>query len=319
MMAGHTPICWLLLAALSWGCSTGSAGSAPPPEPSLARPSASATGTPATPEGTVRPTVAPTVAEVRFRVGEIAVVTATDGLQMRSMPSMGSGSERYTPLLPKGTDLYVISGPTAGSGYQWYEVSPISFHVTGLVEAPQSLVGPGSRGWVAVASDGGEGWLQHGVAACPAAPRDVQSLAGLTVGASLGCFGGVPITLPAEILPCNCDIDGPAAIEPEMFARHGWWGVTSAELEAYGGGVPQLVSVGTTAPLQKWPIDLPMLFLYLDPKGSFPAKAPVGQSVTVTGMFDHPAAAQCQVSLMAPDPLAPSDTCRYLFVLTSIK
>ena len=46
-------------------------------------------------------------------------------------------------MLPKGADLFVISGPKHGSGYHWYEVSPVTFQVTGLVEWPETIVGPG--------------------------------------------------------------------------------------------------------------------------------------------------------------------------------
>jgi hypothetical protein len=55
----------------------------------------------------------------------------------------------YQPVLPIGTELFVLDGPVAASGYTWYKVAPVSF---------AELDGPGS-GWVAIADKNGDPWI----------------------------------------------------------------------------------------------------------------------------------------------------------------
>jgi hypothetical protein len=270
-----------------------------------------------TPAATTRPTPRPSPTStagiapppISFKPGQIAIVTATEGLRMRTMPSVDGGSDRYAPLLPEDTDLYVISGPTHGSGYDWYEVSPITFRIRGIVEWPNTIVGPGSTGYVAAASREGEPWLAHGTASCPAAPPDVLTLAGLTTGARLGCFGGVPISIRARLVPCNCDVDGPEF-------RPAW---LNGVLEGGDGQELVIVPPTTRAPLDSWPHRLDMLWLVVDPEGSHPDPIPVDTTVTVTGEFDHPAAAACRARGMDNPAFVPTDACRSWFVVTSIR
>ena len=226
---------------------------------------------------------------------------------MRTKPSLGPESWRYTPLLPKGTDLYVVSGPRHGSGYHWYEVVPIAFSVDGLIESSR----PPERaytGWVAVASRDGEPWLGHRMVTCPAKPRDVIALAALSVAERLTCFSGAPITVPARILDCNCSATGPCdALEPA------WFFVTGEYL--------LIVPPATQTP-PAWPYP-GAVQLVLDPKGRHSDPLPLDKVVAVTGMFNHPAAATCRANL-APDMpgepiLVPSGECRTTFVVTSIR
>ena len=273
------------------------------PTPVAFLPAASPTLSPRPSPTSTASTAAP---PVTFKPGQIAIVTATDGVRMRTDPGLDSGSDRYTPMLPKGTDLYIISGPKHGSGYHWYEVSPISFRVTGIVEWPNTIVEPESSGYVAVASREGEAWLRPGKATCPKAPQDVIALASLTIGARLGCFSGVPITLQTRLLPENCDVTWGGEFRPPWF-QEGFEGLKLAPATA--ATVPQELGCDTD-----------VLFLHLDPRGAHPVKLPVDKVVTVTGMFDHPAAASCKFREWdGSNAFEPTEACRSMFAVTSIR
>ena len=278
----------------------------PPPTPTPA-PTASPTPRP-TPISTVRIPTRPAT----FKPGQIATVTATEGLRMRTKPSTASGSLRYTPLLPKGTDLYVISGPTHGSGYHWYEVAPISFNMSGrLVEAPGTHVSSSPIGWVAAASRDGEAWLGHRTVTCPPKPRDVAALDALWDLEALACFSRVPITVQARILDCNCSATGPCDVY-----KPAWFFLTGGFLMIFPPTTRQ-DDVNT---------EQPGLGLVVDPNGTHPDPIPVDKVVTVTGMFNHPAAAGCQenvaedIGLQGSEPVwVPSGYCRSIFAVTSIR
>lgn len=236
------------------------------------------------------------------------LVAATEGIRMRTGPSVVTGeSSRYTPLLPTGTDLYILSGPVGGSGYWWYEVSPITFRVAGLAEWPDTIVGPTSTGWVAAASRDGVPWLSTGSPTCPGTPAEPADLAVLSFGARIACFGGRLLTISARIIPCNCDVDPPAEFSPSWFAP------VRAEQELV------LVNPTTRPPLVDWPQALEMQFLRLDPAGDFPDPLPIDRVVAVTGMFDHPAASDCRIRDWTDGRLVISDTCRTLFAVTAIR
>ncbi len=138
----------LLAAVLVAGC-----GSTAPSSPlrsvgptASATPTAAGTGTTAAPTPTASAT--PSVASDDPFLGQV-VITVSDSLRVRSEPRVSDDSLRYEPLLPLGTELKVIGGPTSGSGYTWYEVEPISLALRDR---------PGS-GWVAAAAKDGEPWI----------------------------------------------------------------------------------------------------------------------------------------------------------------
>ena len=136
----------------------------------------------------------PTPAASSVLVDTVAV-TVVDGLRVRSKPRVGDDSFKYEPLLPLGTQLYVLDGPVSASDYTWYEVVPL---------ASRTL----PRGWVAIAGRDGEPWLEAGDFDCPPLPSDFRSLAALPDGVGLACFSRVPITVKARLIWCACDIDG---------------------------------------------------------------------------------------------------------------
>jgi len=121
--------------------------------------------------------------------------TVVDGLRIRSKPRVADDSFKLEPLLPLGSQVYVLDGPISASGYAWYEVAPL-----GSRTLPQ--------GWVAAGSRTGEPWLAPGNFRCPPVPTDFKSLAALPPAVGLACFPRTPITVVARLIECNCDIDG---------------------------------------------------------------------------------------------------------------
>lgn len=330
-MTRLTKVAWLVGMLLVAGCTAGSAGpvrSEPaatmldggsgagalgtaPPESAASMPVSISTPQSAPTPATSAPTSRPTPAHDTFTAGQIAVVVATDGVRMRTKPSAGSDSGRFAPLLPMGTDVYVIGGPSQGSGYQWYQISPITWHPTGLLGSPEVHPDPGSVGWVAGAGRDGEAWLAHGTADCPERPADVSALASTTVGARLACFGRVPITVRAMIADCGCSVTGPCDVyRPE------WFNVTVS------GGYFALYPPGAhpAESLEDRRDEVP---LFLAPTATGAEPLPLGRIVTVTGVFDHPAAASCKQDLAAGTGATPnwvaSDYCRRVFVVTGLK
>ena len=113
--------------------------------------------------------------------------------------------------------------------------------------------------------------------------------------------------MPARILDCNCSITGPCdVLEPA------WFYVTGEYLEI----VPP-----TTRPSDS--TRLGAIALVLDPTGRHPDPLPLDRVVTITGVFNHPAAAKCRANTAAgtgEEPrLVPSGECRTTFVVTSIR
>lgn len=83
----------------------------------------------------------------------------------------------YQSILPEGTRLRLVEGPTFGSGYWWYRVTDISVPLDGDIH----------EGWVASADLDGTPWIGPSPEACddfdfPAAEITVTSLAELQDG-----------------------------------------------------------------------------------------------------------------------------------------
>lgn len=222
---------------------------------------------------------------------------ADDGLRVRSEPRVSDDSYMYEPLLPVGTDLYVLDGPVSASGYDWYDVVTLTSRTL-------------PRGWVASAGRDGEPWIAAGAFDCPPVPSDFASLSALSPGVGLVCFSRLPITVRARLFDDNAD--------PGPF---GGWLVTGWE----GTGL-LLVDTGETRP----PADPREWFgLALDPPGEHPDVLPVGEYlgdtawsqpevVEVTGLFDHPSAESCTSAGEEPPP-APIQQCRLAFVVTRVR
>ena len=258
---------------------------AAPPSPSLVAvesPSLSPTPTPT-------PKVAITPKPPKSLVGHIVTTLADDGLRVRSRPRISDDSQMREPLLPLGTDLYVLDGPVQASGYAWYDVVPL---------ARGNLPG----GWIASAGRDGEPWIHPGTFDCPPLPTDFRSLAAMPSAVGLACFARVPITVKARLISCNCDADGPGYTP-------GWFFL--------GSGSPVLlIEPGVTDPPYSPDTD-EWFVLNLDPKGEHPDELPLGKVVEITGMFDHPAAARCTRTEWDGEPV-PSQGCRLEFAVTRL-
>jgi hypothetical protein len=220
-------------------------------------------------------------------VGSAITTLASDGLRVRSEPRVSDDSHKLEPLLPVGSQLYVLEGPVSASGYAWYEVIPLSSR-----QLPS--------GWVASADRDGEPWIAPRAFDCPPVPTDFRSLAALPRGVGLACFPRVPITVEARLISCNCDVDG-SWYTPDWFYL--------------GSGGPDLL---VEPNVRKVPPNVADWFaLNLDPTGEHPDVLPIGQIVEVTGIFDHPAASSCTRTEMDGEP-ASSQGCRLEFAVTRL-
>jgi hypothetical protein len=219
-------------------------------------------------------------------VGSVVTTLADDGLRVRSKPRVSDDSFKLEPLLPLGSQLYVLDGPVSASGYAWYEVVPLTSR-----KLP--------TGWVASADRDGEPWIAAGEFDCPPVPTDFQSVAALPPGVGLVCFPRLPITVQARLISCNCEVDGD------------WY----TPLWFHLNDNPELlVEPGVTSV----PPDMADWFgLNLDPAGEHPDVLPVGEVVEVTGMFDHPAASTCTRTEMDGEPVS-SQGCRLEFAVTRL-
>lgn len=257
-------------------------------------PSASASsvvaGSPAPATSTAEPTSAPTAPpETEALAPGRAAITIVEGVRVRSAPSVNDAvSQKYTPLLPAGTVLFVLDGPRAASGYEWWQVVPTAFRVEG----------PG-HGWVAGASREGEPWVQPTQIDCPPTPANLAALMDVTDGMALACFAHTPLTIRARLVSCNCDIDGPPVVPA-------WLGISAEPI--------LLVDASETGPPDS-PED--WYQLHVDPKAGI-TSLPEGRVVDVTGTFDHPAAADCLVSDFDAPP-TPSASCRFVFAVTALE
>jgi hypothetical protein len=232
--------------------------------------------------------ISPSPKQTDSFVGRIVTTLADDGLRVRSQPRISDDSRKFEPLLPLGTQLYVLDGPVSASGYAWYEVVPLA-----------SRTQP--TGWVASAGLDGEPWIAAGAFDCPPVPPDFRSLLALPPAVGLACFPRVPITVEARLISCNCDADG-AWYTPSWFFL--------------GSGSPDLlVEPGVTGADSLNSDD--WFALNLDPTGEHPDVLPVGEVVEVTGIFDHPAAANCTRTEMDGEPV-PSQECRLEFAVTRL-
>lgn len=137
----------------------------------------------------------PSLTAVPLRIDGLARVIA-DGLRVRSAPEVSAASERYEPLLDTGTMLFVIDGPVAGSGYDWYEVAPLDdgsdfneFRYLGDL-----------TGWVASTARDGTPWIVGMRPVCPDPGgffEDLDVLGRLGALTALSCYAGESIEFRA--------------------------------------------------------------------------------------------------------------------------
>ncbi len=289
MRSSSSLLALIVSSVLIGACVSSLAPASPSAPPSPPPPSLEPTLPSSTPSPTQRPTGSnpPVPKPPGSFVGTIVTTLADDGLRVRSQPGVSDDSQMLEPLLPIGSQLYVLQGPVSASGYAWYEVVPLTSR-----KLPS--------GWVASADRNGEPWIAALDFDCPPLPTDIGSLAALPAGVGVACFPRVPITVEARLIWCNCNIDG------SWYTPH-WFFL--------GSGSPDLlVEPDVTAV----PSDFDDWFvLNLDPSGEHPDVLPIGQIVEVTGFFDHPAASTCTRTDMDGEPVS-SQGCRLEFAVTRL-
>ncbi len=165
---------FLLTVVLAAGCGSTTVTSAPRASGSLA------------PAQVPRASDSPAVTNGDPFLGQ-AVVTVSPDLRVRSAPRVADDSAKYEPLLPSGTELTVIGGPVAASGYTWYEVIPVDL----------TLSGGHASGWVAAGDKDGTPWIALRTATTPAAELAISTVPRATAdpakakeaAASVNAFG----------------------------------------------------------------------------------------------------------------------------------
>lgn len=270
---------WRVVLALTIiGC--GATTATPAPSPATPVPPTS-TAEPAASGPT--PAVAPTPTLAPSFAGLAVVAALEDDLRIRSRPWIGDDSEQRE-LIPKGTRLLVLAGPVPGSGYDWYELAPL--------DMSPSL----SVGWVAASSRDGAPWLGPSTYPCPAKPATADQIAAVPGAVGLLCFGGQPITFDGRVTWCNCDVD------PGEFFMPGWFARSTKVIVGLDADGPP-------------PVD-DALWLLVDPAGHHAVPVPEDKPLTITGLWDHPAASTCWTTPYDSEERVETSVCRLRFVVT---
>jgi len=162
------------------------------------------------------------------------VVTVSDRLRVRSEPRVSDDSIKYDPVLPIGTELFVLDGPVTASGYTWFKVAPVSY---------AELGGPGF-GWVASADKDGAPWIAPATgptAALAMARSDVSRAGGdpadaRRAAAAINAFAldvhRALLADPALDLRAKNTVFSPTSIQLALaMARAGAKGDTAAEMD----------------------------------------------------------------------------------------
>jgi hypothetical protein len=230
-----------------------------------------------------------------------AVTQAGDGLRVRSLPTTAQESERLEPLLSAGTEVFIIDGPVAADGYDWYEI--IAFDTE--VEGGLPLIG-----WSAVADrDSGEAWLRPQTVGCGSEyPLDVDHLAGLGGSGGLDCFGSEELTLQAARDSTCGEGSSSWIVEPGWFLTRE---IALVQLDAQGTYLTDIGARLHPEVVGDW-----------DDGVCTPDYQPV--MAQVTGHYDDPAAEDCSIrdperAQPEIDPRYAAYWCRTAFVVTRVE
>lgn len=120
----------------------------------------SATATASTAPSTVGPSSSPVASPTPsadpgpggLEVGRIAEIVTTD-LVVRSLPEISDASAIDPVRVPIGFLAYIVDGPVAADGYDWYRVAPFPPTLSDVVESHPEF------GWLAAAGKDGEPWI----------------------------------------------------------------------------------------------------------------------------------------------------------------
>jgi hypothetical protein len=214
-------------------------------------------------------------------------VVATDGLRVRSLPTVGESSQRLEPTLDEGVAFYVADGPVIADGYAWYQIDPYG----GAPSLP--------FGWVAAGSREGEPWVEQHSLGCDAIAPSAESLVSGEPLEQLFCAvsgGSAEVTVVGDVWCTLADdhnsVTGPAWISEEGYCE---LRTESGSRRVYGQAVHELIDE---------------------------ANNPVEGRYTITGHFDDPGASDCEAFVHegdpSPDPAEAILWCRAAFVVTEV-
>ena len=162
------------------------------------------------PAATATPVATPSNGPNRLTPDSFGEVVTND-LRVRSKPRVSDDSIKLEPLLWDGALLFVIEGPVAASGYDWFLVRPMG-------EADlQFHPDPPDLGWVAAASKVGEPWLVAQSFPClRASPLETLSDIDYPPHGLIGlaCFGDSPQRFDADLVSGLVDCDPPSTLDP---------------------------------------------------------------------------------------------------------
>lgn len=214
-----------------------------------------------------------------IRTDAVAEVVTTD-LVVRTAPGTdASTSEILRPTLSTPQLLYVLDGPRAVDGFDWYLVQPFSYDYLPHPPVP--------AGWLAAGGQDGEQWIASSELACPP-PNDLDAVVYLNEVSRLVCFGNRTVTFEGTLQ--GCTLHDPVMGSPESLAH-------SECILLPDSYRPDVVP--SPGGLQVW-------------SDSAPGGIQDGQRVHVEGHFDDSVAQGCDGDF---DVLA----CRAQFVATAIK
>ncbi|MDF2731777.1 MAG: hypothetical protein K0S92_402, partial [Desertimonas sp.] len=232
-----------------------------------------------------------------LRPDTVAIAVEPD-LRVRSLPEVSAASAKLAPLLRKSDALYVIGGPVAGSGYDWYEI-----------HAPRAEL----TGWVAAAAKTGEDWIRPVSVECTmgASADPIVDAIGYEL-MYLACYrevelSGVRFLGRPEGEGIRCPDTFEWLLEPEWLDMQLICGYEFRPEEADTGSA-DLISEGVLHPSIG---DVPAALLEAQPGGLL---------VDVAGRLDHPDTRECTaVGSNAPPPALVRLQCRMRFVITAMR
>jgi hypothetical protein len=217
----------------------------------------------------------------------VAEVVTID-LVVRTAPGTDDATSTILkPTLDSPRLLYVVDGPVAADGYDWYLVQ--AFAEDFLPHGPM----PG--GWLAAGGQDGEPWIAPWSIYCP--PAELGEVSRLSEVARLACYGGQTLTLEGTF--GGCFVSDPAVISPEWLAH------TGCNLLPDGYRADVIPGTGS-------------LVLRLH---GVQINAASGARIRVRGHFDDPAAQTCtsqSTADPAPIPELVVLGCRTQFVVTAV-
>jgi hypothetical protein len=211
-------------------------------------------------------------------------ITVEGGLRVRSAPGVGAASAMREPLLPADRRLFIVAGPVAADGYDWYQVQPFD----------RSL----PFGWVAAASREDQPWIEAASESCPLASAiRASDLVRLTSLGALACFGtegGINgVTITGKVRCDGADVDrsiaGPDWLHSDRYCELDLGNGTT--MEFHDGGITGL------------------------------GFSSVFYEAVIDGHFDDPQAADCRSGAegSAPDPASVVLDCRTQLVVWQIE